>query len=150
MKAPFLTDGYTTTHSDLFSRSVGIPLSGVARISLRTSAEFFRRSSSFCWPTTGRVEQMHIASISAFLTLVSSFGFRQDLCFRQNDYGVRREVTVYLAAVVSMVARNVFRAATQARFVRPAMYGECLNFRVGCTSIVGSFLYFFNRRRAGN
>src|ERR1700752_5380643 len=40
MKPPLITDGNTATHSALFRRSVGIPLSGVPIISPRTFADF--------------------------------------------------------------------------------------------------------------
>src|SRR5216683_6902631 len=45
------------THTDLFSRSRGIPLSGIARISFRTVKEFFRRSSSLSCANAARAVQ---------------------------------------------------------------------------------------------
>src|ERR1700682_1768047 len=44
--ANFLTEGMTMTHSASLRRSVG-RLSGISRISLRTSPQFWRRSTSF-------------------------------------------------------------------------------------------------------
>src|SRR4249920_1360882 len=46
MKAAFFTDGYTTTQTDLLSRSFGMP-SGMPRISFNTTADSFNRSTSF-------------------------------------------------------------------------------------------------------
>src|SRR5258707_15236463 len=45
------------THTALFSRSCGIPLSGIARISFRTMYEFFRRSSSLSCANAPRVAE---------------------------------------------------------------------------------------------
>src|SRR5215510_7266396 len=56
MKAAFYTDGKTTTHSDLFSKSLGIPLSGVPRISFITLYASFSRASSFSWAHSGLTE----------------------------------------------------------------------------------------------
>src|SRR5215471_1302145 len=66
MKPAFFTDGKTTTHSALSKRSRGIPLSGIPRISLRTSRDSFRRSSSFCCANAGKAKQKQTTSAMRF------------------------------------------------------------------------------------
>src|SRR5216684_2619163 len=65
--ANFLTEGMTMTHSASLRRSVG-RLSGISRISLRTSPQFWRRSTSFLLLATAAETQAKAAMQSAGMT----------------------------------------------------------------------------------
>src|SRR5229473_5123438 len=65
--ANFFTEGMTMTHSASLRRSVG-RLSGISRISLRTSPQFWRRSTSFLLLATVAETQAKAAMQSAGMT----------------------------------------------------------------------------------
>src|SRR6267378_8455404 len=65
--ANFFTEGMTMTHSASLRRSVG-RLSGISRISLRTSPQFWRRSTSFLLLALAAETQAKAAMQSAGMT----------------------------------------------------------------------------------